>query len=54
MSLLLALSSAQLYNGIDSTLGRYVLKQRTESIEETFCVFQDCLNYKLTDILTTD
>ena len=34
--------------------GRYVLKQKTEPIEEKSCVLQEHLDYKLTDLLTTD
>ena len=41
-------------NGIDSVWGRYVLKQRTEPIEEASFVLQEHLDYNLTDILTTD
>ena len=43
-----------LCNWIDSAWGRYVLKQKTEPIEETSCVVQEHLDYKLTDMLTTD
>ena len=42
------------YNGIDLAWGRYVLKQKTEPIEETSCVSQKHLDYKVTDIFTTD
>ena len=44
----------QLCNGIDSAWERYVFKQKTEPIEETSCVVEEHLDYKLADILTTD